>query len=115
MAVLLGRQAPVGTTADFNAAGHAAAWTFVASASGQLKIIFSQTKVSNPTATGIELGIYSNVAGVPSARLGFAAVDDLTAARGTGVFQATLVTPVSIVSGTTYWLARYMATENCDF
>lgn len=114
MAVLLGRQS-AGTTTDFNAIGHTAAWTFVASASGQLKYIYSQTKVANATLTGAELGIYADSSGLPGARLGFAAVDDLTAARGTGVFRATLATPVSIVVGTTYWLARYGATESFDF
>lgn len=114
MTVLLGRTT-AGTTGDFNAAGHTAAWKFVAAASGQLKYIFSQTKVSNPTGTGVKLGVYADSAGVPGTRLGFALVDDLTAARGTGVFRATLATPVSIVSGTTYHLSRYMATEQCEF
>lgn len=113
MAVLLGRTS-AGTTADFTASGGTAAWDFVASASGDLTTIFAQTKVANAGATGVRLGIYSNGAGVPATG-GLLGVASATSFTGTGVFSATLGTPVAIVSGTTYWLAWFAASENFDF
>jgi hypothetical protein len=101
--VLLGRTS-AGATADFTTSDTTAAWSFVAAASGNLKYIFSQTQVAN-TATAVKLGIYADSAGAPGARLGFASVDDLTTANGTGVARATLSSTVAITSGTTYWLA----------
>jgi hypothetical protein len=95
--------------------GTTAAWDFVALSTGQLVIIKAQTKVANPTATAIRLGIYANSASAPAGLLGVASVDNLTVAQGTDVFQATLGTSVSIVSGTTYWLGMHASTENFDF
>lgn len=115
MAVLLGRQS-AGTNGDFSAAGHTACWRFVASATGDLKYIFGQTKEANATATGVRLGIYTDDGGAdPAVLLGVAAVDVLADARGTGVFRATLASTVAIASGTPYWLGWFAATEAFNF
>lgn len=112
---LLGQQPPVGTTADFNAAGNTAVWKFVAVNTGKLQVIYAQTKVANATATAIDLGIYDDVAGTPTNRLGFALVESLAASRGTGLFRAVIAPAVAIVAGTTYWLGWHVATEQWDF
>lgn len=115
MAVLLGRTS-ASTSTDFTTANRTAVWKFTAVLTGSLVVIKAQTKVANATAGGIRLGIYDDTAGVPINLLAVANVDSLAAAQGTGVFQATLVTPVSIVSGTVYWLGWFVdATETMDF
>lgn len=114
MTVLLGRTT-AGTTADFEPAGTTVCWPFVAAASGDLAVIFAQTKVNNATATGIRLGIYTDSAGSPSALLAVASVDSLATARTTAVFQATLGATVAITSGVTYHLGWFAATEQFDF
>jgi hypothetical protein len=110
MAVLLGRTS-AGTTADFNGSGHAAVWSFVATVSGQLVVLKGQTKVANATGV-VTMGIYDDVAGSPTNLLGKATA---VGATGTGVFTATLATPVTIVAGTTYWLGWRNSAENFDF
>lgn len=115
MAVLLGRTSAGSGTSDFIANGDTAVWSFVASASGQLKYIFVQTQNANATVTAIDAGIYDDVAGTPTNRLGFALADSLAAARGAGVWRVTLATPVTIVSGTTYWLGIHGGTANFTF
>lgn len=113
MAVLLGTQSS-GTTTDFFGAGGTGGWSFVAAASGNVVDIYCQLGVANPTATAMSLGIYSDSAGAPSTLLGSATVSDLRLARDTGLFKATLASPVAVVSGTTYWLAVSGSTEQMD-
>jgi hypothetical protein len=112
MTVLLGRTS-AGTAGNFG--NNTMAWPFVASNSGQLAVIKAQSKVANASITGVRLGVWSNGAGIPGTLLAVAAVDSLTAARGTGVFQATLASPVTIAAGTTYWLSLFGASEGYDF
>ena len=114
MAVLLGRQS-AGTTADSQLTGFTAVWRFQASASGELAVIFAQTKLANSGVTGVTLGIYSDSAGEPNTLLANHAVDSLAAAQGTGTFQATLSSTVTINSGTFYWLGWRAVGETWDW
>lgn len=114
MAVLLGRQSAA-ANADFEASAWTIAWKFTAVASGTLKTIKAQTQNANAGFTSARLGIYDHDAGNnrPNNDLADSAVNSLTAAQGTGVFDATV--SVSITNGTTYWLAFSGSGEQIDF
>lgn len=115
MAFLLGRTS-AGVEPDFALSGSTACWEFVAAASGDLKYIFGQTKVTN-TASAVRFGIYAdNGSGTnPQALLGVASVDVLADANGTGVARATLASTVAITSGTTYWLGWFRGGDAGNF
>lgn len=112
--VLIGAKAE-GETADFIASGTGAGWHFVAAQSGSIKRIWTQTKVANPTLTAMQMGVYSDAAGVPGTRLAFANVDSLAAAQGAMPFCATLATPLAVTAGTTYHLCVAPTGEQYDW
>ena len=104
MAVLLGRTSQSSPDDDFVTGPTAV--EFTALQSGNLRVIKAQSGLTvNSDLTGMQLGIYADSAGVPGALLAAADVDDLAVAKGSGVYQATLATPVAITAGTTYHLA----------
>lgn len=111
--LLLGRQSAA-TSADFNGASHCALWKFTASASGQLATIFAQTKVANAGITSVDLAVYDDVAGTPTNRLG-QSLTVTVGVTGTGVFSGALAAPVTIVSGTAYWLGWRGIGEQWDW
>lgn len=117
MAVLLGRTSAGSGTTDFNASGNNTAWKFTAAAGGGLKTLWAQTQVANATATAVTLSVWDDTAGGarPGSQLGIANADVLASARGAGLWSATLATPVTIISGTVYWLAWGSSTEQWDF
>jgi hypothetical protein len=114
MTVLVGSTSE-GTTADNVTVGSADAWSFVAAQSGDAAVIKCQSKVANPGLTAIEMGIYTNNAGLPGTLLGKASVDSLAAAQSTGIFQATLSAPIPIVAGTTYHIGFWFTGEIFDW
>jgi hypothetical protein len=115
MTVLIG-QTSAGTTADFFGNGHTAAWRFQCGTAGDLRTLWAQLKLANAPMSAMSLGIYSDGAGgtVPGNLLASAAVDDLNAARGTGLFSATLSSPLTLTQGTFYWLAIGATNDQID-
>jgi hypothetical protein len=117
MAVLLGRTSG-GTTGDFINSTDAIALQFTASASGNVATLWFQSKVANasPATTSVELGIYTNSAGVPVTLLGSATNTTAAEIQATTPFKVTLATPVAVVASTSYWLAvRTVGSGGWDF
>lgn len=112
---LLGRT-EVGTTTDFTTANNTSVWPFVADESGDLEVIYADSKVANTAASG-RLGIYAadGASGGPGTLLGVASVDSLAEFNSVDVASATLGTPVPVVAGTTYWIGWYTQTDNHNF
>lgn len=108
-----------GTDADNFTAGDNTANKFTAGASGSGVVIRAQTKVANPGFSAFQLGVYADDTGFspshPGVQLAVQAADSLAVAQGTGVITATLGSPVTIVSGTVYWLVWYAAGEQFDY
>jgi hypothetical protein len=114
MAVLLGRTSAA-NNADFIGSGNAGAWDFVCDEDGDLETIFGSAQVTNADVGDLEVGIYEDVGGVPGTLLGSAPVDDIGTMQSTGVWSATLSTPVSVAAGLTYWLAVYATSGQYNF
>jgi outer membrane protein assembly factor BamB len=90
----------VTSTADYNPAGTAEAFSAVASASGvatQLTIYIA----ANNAATQVVLGIYSDAGGHPGSALAQATLSSPTSKA----WNAVAIPPVTLVQGQTYWLA----------
>lgn len=114
MTLLIG-QKTAATNSDNLGTDRTTAWKFPALASGEVAAIYGQTKVTNADVSAVWAGIYAdNGADYPGALLGFAAVESLAAAQGTGVWRAILPARVAIVLGTQYWLS-VRATGQWDF
>lgn len=114
--LLVGLSTP-GARADSGVAGRNAVSKFTATTSGNASILKGILGIANPLFTEALLEIYSHDAAndAPLTLLGYANADVLAAAQGTGVFQATLPTPVPITAGTTYWLGWRLAGEVPDW
>lgn len=103
--VLLGRTTAGVVQDGINPATDAAAWQFTAIASGDVAVLYFDKQITDAGLTLITLGIYSDdaVNTEPQALLGSA---DVTAGNvaSTGIMVAYLPTPVTVTSGTVYWL-----------
>jgi hypothetical protein len=104
MAVLIG-QTSAGTTATFMGQGEIEAYPFVAAASGDVATLHLVTKVANAGMSDLLLAIYSHDGGLnrPNALLSYGT--STAASQPATEVQVTLAAPVTVVSGTTYWLA----------
>ena len=105
MAVLIG-SATGGTGADWNASLFGAGSKRTALSSGTLRSVWMHKKATDAaTLANAELGIYADDGGgsLPGTLLGKCRLGSLP--KGVNKFGVTLATPVTLVSGTSYWLA----------
>jgi chitodextrinase len=107
--VLLGDQ-QVEPQADSNAAGKAEAFRATASASGTLTKLRVYVD-SGSSASKLVVGLYANAGAHPGALL----TQGSLTAPVTGAFNEVIVPGVSVVQGTTYWIAILGATGTLRF
>lgn len=100
MAVLLGSL--TASVSDFFSSGSKAGSRWQAAASGDVATITMDGIRAGSTFTSLQFAIYADSAGAPAALLG---TTGTTADTSVGSRTLTLGTPVTVVSGTFYWLA----------
>jgi hypothetical protein len=95
----------IGSTAvqpygDSNSAGSAEAFRYTASGTGTVRSLALYVNSGN-SATVVDVGLYSDVAGHAGTLLASATISSPTA----GAWNAVGISPVAVSSGTVYWLA----------
>jgi hypothetical protein len=95
----------IGSTAvqpygDSNSAGSAEAFRYTASGAGTVRSLALYVNSGN-SATVVDVGLYSDVAGHAGTLLASATISSPTA----GAWNAVGISPVAVSSGTVYWLA----------
>lgn len=108
MAVLLGSLTATGSTTFFNS-GDAGASQWQAIGSGSVVTISGA--VLSSSFTTLKFAIYADSSGVPGAKLGETVT---TSSNTAGTKTMALGTPVSVTSGTFYWLALIPAGGSVD-
>ncbi len=98
-AVLVGNNTVL-TTADFENAGVAAAFSYVATTSGSATVLRLFVDTST-TSTSLRFGLYANGASGPGSLLASCSVTAVTK----NAWNACTVPAVAVTAGTTYWLA----------
>ncbi|QSQ26704.1 hypothetical protein JY651_18000 [Pyxidicoccus parkwayensis] len=97
------------TTSDFEHAGVAAAFNYVASATGNVTRLYIYVD-GQTAATSLQLGLYANGSGTPGALLRSCTV----APVAPGAWNVCTITSQAVSSGTTYWLAVLSPTGGGD-